>query len=144
MNLVLASDWLGRCPGDTYDTPGIRACCDTSIQDSSYISCRADLNNGSMSAQSLRIKLWTVQHAITIKRCAEISYGGIFSKIGNRFFQIPKVRSTTNRSEECLWLNNSFFLRGWAPLPRKFCRWYRSLRYGGKNPLEQAYPESTK
>jgi hypothetical protein len=57
MNLELSCGWSGRCSDDTYGTTGISTRCETSTQESLYISSKASLNNGSMSPQSLQIKL---------------------------------------------------------------------------------------
>jgi hypothetical protein len=94
--------WCDRSGGTLrvmYRTTDIIATCDISIQYFPYIFFKASTNNGSVRPQSLQMKLWTIQHAITKYR---MENGGMHLKILKHLFRISNVLSTTKRKEECL------------------------------------------
>ena len=96
--------WCDRSGGTlclTYGTIGMVATCDTSIH-SPYNFFKASTTNGSVRPQSLRMKLWTVQHAITKYCWYRMENGGMHLKILKRLFKIPNVLSKTECREKCL------------------------------------------
>ena len=100
INSSLCGDWSGGTSCAMYGTVGMGATCDThqSILPRK-IFFKASTNNRSVRPHSFRMKLWTVQHAITKYR---IENGGIHFKTLKHFLRIPNVLSTTEHREECL------------------------------------------
>ena len=56
--------------------------------------------------------LWSTASASTKSRWVSKLYLSGWTKMGKRFFQVPKVRSTTFQSIECWRLNSSFLVSG--------------------------------
>jgi hypothetical protein len=96
----LASDWSGRSPGDMFEA--MSRSCRSSSSTQGFSLINASLKNGSSVPEYFLIKLCKVQHAMTNSRWYRSLYPGILYKIGNRYFNTAKERSTTVRKDECL------------------------------------------